>query len=257
MTTMLVTGGTGTLGRLVVERLRDAGHEVRVLSRSSQPYAVDLVKGTGPLDDAVTGAEVVVHCASGRRGDEAAAWNLIEAARRAGVRHLVYISIVGVDRVPFGYYRAKHAVEGRIASSGLGWTVLRATQFHDLVLTLLTALARPPVMFVPAGVSDQPVEVREVADRLAELAAGEPAGRVPDLGGPQVLEFRELAAAYQAAGGRRRRIVPVRLPGKLVGALRSGAHLTPERAVGRVTFAEFLTSVRGPSKGAGGENSSS
>lgn len=107
------------------------------------------------------------------------------------------------------------------------------------------------------GVADQPVEVREVADRLAQLAAGEPAGRVPDLGGPQVLEFRELAAAYQAAGGRRRRIVPVRLPGKLVGALRSGAHLAPERAVGRVTFADFLTSVRGPSKGAGGENSSS
>ncbi|MER5490908.1 SDR family oxidoreductase [Streptomyces sp. NPDC002454] len=249
--TTVVTGGTGTLGRQVVERLRGAGEEVRVLSRRSQPYPVDLVKGTGPLDAALDGAEVVVHCASGRHGDELAARRLIEAARRAGVGHLVYVSIVGVDRVPLGYYRSKWAVERMVEASGSGWTILRATQFHDLVRTLLAGLAKPPVLLVPAGVADQPIAAGEVADRLAELAAGAPAGRVAELGGPEVRGLDELAAAYLAASGRRRPVVAVPLPGKVGRALRAGGHLTPDRAIGRETFEEFLTRAFTPSTAGG------
>ncbi|MFJ9040787.1 SDR family oxidoreductase, partial [Streptomyces sp. NPDC102406] len=187
MTTILVTGGTGTLGRLVTERLGDAGHEVRVLSRHAEPYAVDLREGGPGLRRAVEGVDVIVHCASTPRGgDERAARHLIEAARDAGVRHVVYISIVGVDRVPLRYYRAKYAVERLVEGSGLGWTVLRTTQFHAFVRTMLRGFARLPVMLLPAGVDDQPIEVAEVADRLAELAQAPPAGRVPDMGGPEV-----------------------------------------------------------------------
>ncbi|SOD88111.1 SDR family oxidoreductase [Streptomyces sp. Ag109_G2-15] len=241
MTTILVTGGTGTLGRLVTERLRADGHEVRVLSRHTQPYAVDLRAGGPGLDAALDGVETVVHCASSPRGgDEQAADHLIAAARRAGVGHLVYISIVGVDRVPFGYYRSKLAVERRIEESGLGWTVLRATQFHDLVVTLLQGLAKPPVVLVPAGVSDQPVEVAEVADRLAELALGAPAGRVPDMGGPEVRTFDSLARAFLRATGRRRPVANLPLFGKTYRAFRAGGHLTPEQAVGKGTFEEYL-----------------
>jgi uncharacterized protein YbjT (DUF2867 family) len=197
MTTILVTGGTGTLGRHVTERLRADGHEVRVLSRHSQPYAVDLREGGSGLDAAVAGADTVVHCASSPGGgDEEAAGHLLAAARRAGVGHLVYISIVGVDRVPFGYYRTKAAVEKLVEESGLGWTVLRATQFHDLLLRLFDVLSKPPVMMLPAGVRDQPVEVTEVAGRLAELALGAPAGRVDDMGGPR------LSRGGRAAPGR-------------------------------------------------------
>lgn len=117
----------------------------------------------------------MVHCATTQRGgDERSAANLIAAARRAGATHLVYISIVGVDRVPLGYYRSKYAVEKLVAESGIGWTVLRATQFHDLVVQMLRALAKLPVVVLPAHASDQPVEVAEVADRLAELAQGAP-----------------------------------------------------------------------------------
>ncbi|AUY50375.1 NAD(P)H-binding protein [Streptomyces sp. CB01881] len=248
MTTILVTGGTGTLGRLVTERLRADGHEVRVLSRHSQPYAVDLREGTG-LAEAVAGVETIVHCAtSPRGGDEQAARHLIGAARRAGVRHLVYISIVGVDRVPLAYYRAKLAVEKLVEESGLGWTVLRTTQFHDLVLELLQASARLPVMLLPSGVADQPIEVAEVAARLAGLATGEPAGRVPDMGGPAVRTFPELARAYLHATGRRRPLLNVRLTGRAYRALRAGGHLTPERAVGEGTFEQFL-SGRFPAEG--------
>ncbi|MDX2844520.1 SDR family oxidoreductase, partial [Streptomyces ipomoeae] len=210
MTTILVTGGTGVLGRLVTDRLRMDGHEVRVLSRHAQPYAVDLIAGGSGLDAAVAGVDTIVHCATTPRGgDEKAAANLIAAARRAGVRHLVYISIVGVDRVPIGYYRSKLAVERLIEESGLGWTTLRTTQFHALLVALFEVLSKPPVMLLPADVRDQPIAAAEVAARLAELAVAAPAGRVADMGGPEILTFPELARAYLTATGRRRRLLNV------------------------------------------------
>ncbi len=246
MTTILVTGGTGTLGRLVAERLRADGHEVRVLSRHAQPYAVDLIQGGSGLDAAVAGVDTIVHCASTPRGgDEKAAAHLIAAARRAGVPHLVYISIVGVDVVPLGYYKTKYAVEKLVEESGLGWTILRATQFHDLLVQVFEAMSKLPVLLLPAGVSDQPVEVAEVADRLAELASGEPAGRVEDLGGPQVRAFPDLARAWLRATGRRRRLVTVPIPGRAVRGFRSGGHLTPGNAVGKGTFEEYLAARYG------------
>jgi uncharacterized protein YbjT (DUF2867 family) len=241
MTTILVTGGTGTLGRLVTERLRADGHEVRVLSRHAQPYAVDLRKGGPGLDAAVAGVDTVVHCASSPGGgDVEAARQLIDAARKAGVRHLVYISIVGVDRVPYGYYKAKLAVEQLVEESGLGWTVLRATQFHDLVVRVFRAMSKLPVMLLPAGVKDQPVEVAEVADRLAELALADPAGRVEDMGGPEVRTFDSLARAYLRASGRRRLVLHLPLWGKAYRSFRSGGHLAPGQAVGKGTFEEYL-----------------
>jgi len=246
MTTILVTGGTGTLGRLVTERLRSDGHEVRVLSRHTQPYAVDLRKGGAGLEAAVAGVDTIVHCATTQTGgDEKAAENLVAAARRAGVGHLVYISIVGVDRVPYPYYRTKFAVEKLIEESGLGWTVLRATQFHDLLVMVFKALAKLPVLLLPARVSDQPIEVAEVAARLAELAAGAPAGRVEDMGGPEIRTFESLARAYLKATGRRRAVVNVPLWGRAYREFRSGGHLAPDHAVGKGTFEEYLAGPRG------------
>ena len=246
MTTILVTGGTGTLGRLVTERLRSDGHEVRVLSRHTQPYAVDLRKGGAGLEAAVAGVDTIVHCATTQTGgDEKAAENLVAAARQAGVGHLVYISIVGVDRVPYPYYRTKFAVEKLIEESGLGWTVLRATQFHDLLVMVFKALAKLPVMLLPARLSDQPVEVAEVAARLAELAVGAPAGRVEDMAGPEIRTFESLARAYLKSTGRRRAVVNVPLWGRAYREFRSGGHLSPEHAVGKGTFEEYLAGPRG------------
>ncbi|MCX4821704.1 SDR family oxidoreductase [Streptomyces sp. NBC_01142] len=243
MTSILVTGGTGTLGSAVSTRLRERGHEVRVLSRHSPPYAVDLRDGTG-LDTAVEGVDAIVHCASTPRGgDDTAAALLLDAARRAGVPHLLYISIVGVDRLPLGYYGMKHRVERMIeeaGASGPGWTILRTTQFHDLVFRLVAGAARLPVLPLPAGVSIQPIDTGEVAGRLAELATGAPAGRVEDMGGPEIRPLGDLARAYLRARGRRRPVLPVRLAGKAYAGYRSGAHLTPGHVVGKVTFEQFL-----------------
>ncbi|GAA2647759.1 NAD(P)H-binding protein [Streptomyces spororaveus] len=247
MSTILVTGGTGTLGVLVVDRLRNAGHEVRALSRHSPQYPVDLSEGSG-LDAAMAGAEVVVHCASntrgGGKGDDTATRHLIDAARRAGtVTNIVYISIVGVDVVPLGYYRTKLRVERLLEASGLGLTILRTTQFHDLVAQLVDTAAKLPLVPVPSGVRVQPIAVGEVADRLAELAVPTPSGRVPDMGGPEIHTLPDLARTYLTATGRHRRVIPLPLAGKAYAGFKRGGNLTPSHAVGRKTFAEFASSA--------------
>ena len=254
---ILVTGGTGTLGRHVVRRLRDAGRDVRVLSRSSREaedgvgfVTGDLATGGG-IEAAVDGVGTIVHLAGSAEGDEDKARNLVRAALRAGAPHLVYISVVGADRIPvesgldrnmFGYFASKRAAEHIVEDSGLPWTILRATQFHDLILTVARTLAKLPVVPLPAGFRVQPVDADEVAARLVELALGEPAGLVPDIGGPRAYGAAEMLRGYLRATKRRRRpIVPVPLPGRAARAFRDGANLVPEREVGRRTWEQFLT----------------
>ena len=243
--TILVTGGAGRLGRAVVDRLLRDGHAPRVASRGVAPgplpydwRTVDYRSGAG-LAEAVTGADAIIHCA-GEIHRTNADRRLIEAAKRAGDPHLVYISIVGVDRVPHLYYRTKLAAERLVERSGLPWTVLRATQFHEFVGLVWGGLARLPVVPVPAGTSMQPVDTREVADRLVELATGTPVGRAADIAGPEIRPVAELVRAYLRARGLRRAVLPVRLPGKAFRAYRQGGHLAPDHAVGRITFHEFL-----------------
>ncbi len=238
---ILVTGGTGQLGSAVVAGLRAAGEEVRVLSRRAAPDVVrgDLRTGRG-IDSAVAGADVVVHCATDFLHETTLARTLVEAARWAGAPHLVYVSIVGVDRVPLGYYRAKHETEQLLAASGLPYTIQRATQFHGLVRTLLAGAARLPVVPVPR-ISFQPVDVRDVAGRLISLVSDEPAGRVADFGGPEILTAAELAGAVGEVSGRVRRIVPLKVPGETFRAYAGGGHLAPEHREGEITFREYLT----------------
>jgi uncharacterized protein YbjT (DUF2867 family) len=265
---ILVTGGTGTLGRLVVARLRDAGCDVRVLSRSSREggdgidfVTGDLATGEG-IEAAVEGTEIVVHCAGSTKGDEEKARHLVRAASGAGVPHLVNISVVGADRVPvasgidramFGYFESKLGAERVVADSGLPWTTLRATQFHDLILMTARQMARLPVIPVPVGVRFQPVDAGEVADRLVGLAVGTPAGLVPDIAGPRVYGMAELLRGYLRASGKHRPIVPVWLPGRAARAFRAGANLAPDRAVGLRTWEDFLAGrVSSPSESTSG-----
>jgi uncharacterized protein YbjT (DUF2867 family) len=252
---VLVTGGTGTLGRHVVPRLRDAGGVVRVLTRrrvepaDGVAYVVgDLATGEG-IDAAVEGAATIVHLAGSATGDADKARNLVRAASRGGVGHLVYISVVGADAIPvvssidramFGYYASKLAAERIVADSGVPWTTLRATQFHDLTLTTVRAMARLPVVPVPSGWRFQPVDSREVAARLVDLASGAPGGLVAQMGGPQVYDMADLVRGYLRASGRRRPIIPLRLPGRAAAAFKGGANLAPDHAVGTRTWEDFL-----------------
>ncbi|MGY1735951.1 SDR family oxidoreductase [Geodermatophilus sp. SYSU D00684] len=242
MTTTLVTGATGTLGTPTTARLRAAGHDVRALSRRRGPGLTtgDLLTGAG-LREALTGVDTVLHLATGPRGkgDVEAARTLLRAAGDAGVRHLVVVSIVGIDDVPLGYYRDKVVVEGLVRESGLPFSLLRATQFHSFVAALFTAQRLSPVVAAP-DVPLQPVAVEEVADRLVELAGAAPAGRVADVGGPEQLAVPELARQWARATGTRRPVVPLRLPGRLFAAYGAGSALVPGPAHGRRTFAGHL-----------------
>jgi uncharacterized protein YbjT (DUF2867 family) len=261
MDTILVTGGTGTLGRVVVARLRAAGHDVRVLSRhadGANHVAGDLQTGEG-VAAAVAGAGVIVHCAGTSKGDEVKATNLVRAAA-GSARHLVFISVVGAERVPvvsgvdrrlFGYFASKRAAERVVEASGIPFTTLRATQFHDLMFTTLKAMARMPVVPVPSGTRFQPVETAEVADRLIELALGAPAGLVADLAGPKAYTMAELVRSYLAATGKHRPLLPIRLPGRAARAFREGANLPLDGATGRRTWEDFLAQRLSPSPPAG------
>ena len=195
----------------------------------------DLASGDG-VAPAVAGIETIVHLAGEQKGDDVKAERLVEAAAPAGVRHVVYISVVGDDRVPmagaidramFGYFGSKHAASEVIACSGIPWTTLRATQFFDLTLATASALAKLPIVPLPSGFRFQPVDAGEVATRLVELAAGAPQGHVPDLGGPRIYTMNGLLRSYLRATGKRRPIVQVRAPARR--PLRSGRGRTSPR----------------------------
>ncbi len=252
---ILVTGGTGTLGRCVVARLRDAGQNVRVLSRAGGEdrdgldFVIgDLMTGAG-VDDAMRGVSTVIHCAGSQKGDDEKARVLVQAAERQGVEHVVHISVVGVNRIPvasavdramFGYFGFKRAAEEVIRGSRVPSSILRSTQFHDLNFTAVHALAKLPVIPSPGGFRFQPIAADEVAQRLVELASGRPSGLVPEMGGPRVYSMTELIRSYLARTGQRRPLLQVRMPGKAAAAFRAGANLAPEHAVGRQTWEDFL-----------------
>lgn len=246
-TPILVTGGTGTIGRRVVALLREAGRDVRVLTRhpgTSGPgiehVAGDTVAGTG-LDAALQGVETVLHLAGGAKGDDVAARNLVAAARRAGIAHLVLISVIGADRMPIGYFRMKLAAEQEFAGGGIPWTILRVAQLHDFVLPVVRGMARMPVAPAPRGLRFEPVDVDEVAERLTGIALGAPAGRVPDLAGPDVLEVDEMIRIFNDVQGRRRMLLPIRVPGAIGRAYRAGENLAGDDAQrGSRTWAQFL-----------------
>jgi uncharacterized protein YbjT (DUF2867 family) len=214
---ILLTGGTGTLGRHVLPLLRNAGRDVRVLSRSSHPsedgvefVTGDLLKGDGESE-----------------------------AEREG--KAIDSAVDGVETVPLGYFKAKLGAEQAVADSGLPWTTLRAAQFHDLILTVAEKMAKLPVIPVPGGLRVQPVDAGEVAARLVELTLDKPAGLVPDLAGPKVYDPAEVIRSYLRASGKKRPMMRLRMPGKAGRVYRAGGNLSREGAdFGTRTWEDFL-----------------
>jgi uncharacterized protein YbjT (DUF2867 family) len=241
-----IVGGTGTLGKHVTAELAERGHEVRVLSRRSPEFGVDLASGRG-LATALAGCAVVVDASNAQRQSRQVmvdgAARLLAAEQHAGVGHHVCISIVGCDRVPMGYYRVKVDQEREVERGRVPWTIVRATQFHELVGSLLAAAARYRVVPVPAALV-QPVAAAEVARVLADAAERQPAGGRIEVAGPQVSSVHDLARTWLSVTGRPAMLLPVPVFGTLGRALRTGALTTPSAAVtGMVTFADWLSAA--------------
>lgn len=237
------------MGRAVVSHALAKGHEVVVVSRTDprdlpagvQHRAADVTTGEG-LSDALGEVAAIIDATNTRSSAESVLVHgtrrVLEAARASGVRHFVGISIVGIDHAPIEYYRTKVAQENTIAEGGVPWSLVRATQFPELIAELATG--RLGVVWAPIGWSLQPVDVRDVAPVLVDAAESEARGRLPDVAGPEVRPFRELVSMWQRASGATRLVIPVPVPGRTGRFLRSLAMCNPERNVGRRTFADWL-----------------
>ena len=245
---IVVTGGTGVLGRAVAANARSCGHDVVTVSRREAPAVpgivhrrADLVTGDG-LDAALAGADAVIDATNTMRGAKAllvgGTQRLLETAMRVRAKHVVMISIVGIDDAPIAYYRTKVEQERVIAASRAPWSLVRATQFHDLVAKFASGTGS--FVFAPRRVPLQPVDVGEVAAHLVEIAGRAPAGRLPDFGGPEVRPFDELAAEWRRITKARRLVLPLPLFGKTASYLRRGGLCNPGAKCGRRTFGEWL-----------------
>jgi uncharacterized protein YbjT (DUF2867 family) len=248
---VLVTGGTGALGRDVVKVLRESGHVARVMSRKPGTgddwVQGDVASGAG-LEAAVLGIDAIIHAASAttdwtklKATDIVGTRRLLAMAREARVRHFVYISIVGMEGIQYPYYRAKLAAETVVRENLVPWSILRATQFHTLMETFLNAFTKlPGLAAVPYKWQFQPVDPHDVANRLVNIVTKKPAGVLPDFGGPEVRDFRSIAVSWLAARKLNKRMVNLWVPLAFSRQFASGKLLCPAHKDGVITFEQYL-----------------
>ena len=247
--TVAIVGGTGTLGRRVAAEMEARGHKVRVLSRHAPEYRVDLATGAG-LAAALAGCDVVVDASNSSSRKPAGilvdgSRRLLEAGAAAGVGHHVCVSMVGCDQVPMSYFRVKADQERVVSQGAVPWSIVRSTQFYELVGTVIAAAGRWRVLPMPRGVL-QPVACADAARAVADVAEGAPLKRCFTVAGPEVSEVRDLARTWRKVTGHRAALMPMPVPGTVGRALRSGT-LTVQGpdARGTTAFADWLTSVPG------------
>jgi uncharacterized protein YbjT (DUF2867 family) len=254
---IIVAGGTGRAGRVVAALAAQAGHDVRALARSTggPPLPVplvraDLLSGLG-LAEALDGADAVLDlsntsAASHRRASRfftTATRRLVDAERAAGVQHHVVLSIVGADRFPLGYYRAKVDQErtgaALCAAAGVVHTVARVTQFHDFAaMTYAGGRVGPLVLAAPLHL--RPVDLHDVATHLLDVLEQREGGRAPDLSGPRPEELDEMVALYAARQPVRRRVVRLPLPGPFGRANRARVLAPEDGKHGHIGFGDWL-----------------
>lgn len=253
MANVLVTGGTGELGRAVVAQLLAQHHTPRVLSRQTHPnlpsgvmvVSGNLASGSG-LSEAVEGVDTVIHCASSPlealTTDIGGTRMLVQAARESGSPHFIYVSIVGVDSAPAPYYQAKREAESLIAQSGLSWSVVRATQFHSFGLRLIQSLGTDRLNVIPTTPDTrlQTIAAEDVAERLVALVEQGATQRIEEIGGPQVLTLETMIQSYLRARGRKASLRTVELPNSLFAVFSSPEPLNPAPFRGKQTWDEFV-----------------
>jgi uncharacterized protein YbjT (DUF2867 family) len=258
--TVLVTGGTGDLGRSVVRRLIEQRDHPRILTRNPNPAVPagaqlsvgDLVTRNG-IDEAIAGADFIVHCASNPLSsseDLEATSALLELAARHGVQRFVYISIVGVDRPSYPYYELKYKVEQLVMSSSVPSVILRATQFHSFIAGMIQKLVAGSSneILVPGGVRLQPIAKEEVIGRLLALMRLDQIGLADQIGGPEVLTLEQMVSDYLLTRGTHAslRTVDARsLRDFPWHAWTGDTQLCPQHRYGRLTWQEFLRREKG------------
>jgi len=259
---VLVTGASGTLGQPLVRALVSRGHSVRALSRRERPSLGgiewargDLRSGDG-IAQSVAGVDAVVHAATlggssdGKtrlrymfkhpsHTDVGGTQRLADASREAGVAHFVYTSIVGVDRVPLGYWKNKVHAEAIVTGAGVPYTLARATQFYELIDAAVRYALRFPVAMMPRDQRVQPIDPGDAAALIAKLVDVPPANGIVNYGGPDEMTMGEAADAWLVHRGVSKRIRRMPLPGRIGKALAGGALCTDDHS-GTITWKQWL-----------------
>ena len=254
MKQILVTGGTGTLGKTVVQRLLNLGFQPTILSTRKNPdvptgtrlLTADLTKRES-LEDVIKGVDIIIHCASNPKNSEEVdvkgTRNLLEALHKTSFTHLIYLSIVGIDKSTYPYYVNKLRVEKMIQESKIPWSILRVTQFHDFVLNRIinSSENKPNATFkIPKGLKFQPIDVEDVTKNIIQLVISGPANSTSILGGPEILSIEEMTHIYLRETGKADTIEEVFVENDFYNIFRSGINLRPEYSVGVIKWRKFL-----------------
>ncbi len=260
MNKIVITGGSGVLGSALARKLQVQNPDFLTISRSRSKtnhyspttevpdlpwqYA-DLLTGEG-LDEALTGRDTVFHLASIPRQtnhdhpETKLMQNLLKAAKNKGIWHLIYISIVGVDKIPLPYYRAKLEAEQLLQQSGVPYTILRATQFHPFLDAIMGLLLKWPVGLVPKKFKVQPISIESVVQELINIGEMEPQHKVLNIGGPEVLDFGEVAKLWQEYHDTSKPVINIPIIGKLMKTVANGGLLCEETAPDSITWEAYL-----------------
>ena len=245
---ILITGASGVLGTELCRILdkRNIPYTGAGRSESSRQNWVSIDLKTGKnLSEAVKDKDIVFHLASdtknfSRESDVDGTEKLCTAALNAGVRHFIYISIVGIDRVPYKYYEVKLEAEKKIINSGLQYSILRAVQFHDFLDMLLQKLMKFPIAVLPGSLKFQPIETSSVAGELLRIAENSPLNSVRNLGGKEILLLSEIMELWLKAQGRKRLVIPVPALGRMMKSLASGGLTCTEKSENSITWSEWV-----------------
>ncbi|CAM3657317.1 SDR family oxidoreductase [Sphingobacterium prati] len=208
---ILVIGGTGLTGRLVTKKLEKAGHEVIIGSPS---HGVDILTGEG-LSRALHGTEIVIDLSNSSSPEEenairffeTAAKNLVKAESAAGIKHHVVLSIVGTDDgLEIGYLRAKKLQEDYIKNSGIPFTIIRSTQFHEHTDAIIAVQGNGDKVFV-SKVDYQPIALEDVSDFIVRYALEEPQNSTAEIAGPVRRSMDDFVAKYIGIIGKPIKVV--------------------------------------------------
>ncbi|OWK31304.1 SDR family oxidoreductase [Sphingomonas dokdonensis] len=207
---IVIIGGTGLIGRPLLDLLRKAGHKVVAASPSG---GIDALTGAG-LAEALAGASVVIDVSNAPSFEDEAALsffrgtttNIVAASREAGIGHIVALSVVGTDRLQAsGYFRAKLAQEQLIAAAQIHFTIVRATQFFEFLATIADGYTRDNGVYLPS-IALQPVAAGDISAMLAEVAITAPADGIVEVAGPERAPLAEFTASWLGAHDDPRRI---------------------------------------------------
>ncbi len=255
MKTVVITGGSGQLGQQVIPLLLSQGLSVRALGRRpgvNTPHLTWIqgdLRAPSAVQQALAGADTLLHLATQplqAGADLTAATTLLQALPASEIRHTIYMSIAGLERMQITpYYREKLEIERRFEDCGVPFTLQRSTQFHGFVEQILRRLTLGRLTLVPTGVVLQPVEARVVAQHLAQLTVGGPAGRVRDLAGPDTMTLEQLARLWHTQQGRRPALLRLPLTLPLFRAWQHKAAIGTDAQVVGQNWASWLAEVAG------------